>query len=85
MPDFSQMDEAELKAFRLTKNGELSVLRDEIRAAGRALEALRAAQDKARLDAMISEHGAEAVAAASNIITAPPAQASSKAPQIGAN
>jgi hypothetical protein len=81
VPDFSKMNEAKLKEFRLKKNGELRAIRDEIREAGQALERLRAEQDQAERDRAVSEYGAEAVAAASNIITAPPASGGARAPR----
>ena len=83
MPDFSKMNEAKLKEFRLKKNNELRAIRDEIREAGKALEALRAEQDRVAREAAVAEYGAEAVAEASNIITAPPASGGATAPQLG--
>ena len=84
MPDFEAMDEEQLKAFRLAGNLEIRRVRDELREAGRALERLRGAQDRAEFERALEEYGAEAVAAASNIVTAPPASASGRAPEIGA-
>lgn len=73
MPDFSKMNEARLKEFRLKKNNDMRAIRDELREAGKALEALRAEQDKAEREAAVTQYGADAVAAASNIVTSPPA------------
>ena len=80
MPDFDSMTEAELKAFRLSGNAQIRELRDELRMAGAALERLRAAADRAEYEAALERYGAEAVAAASRLIVAPPASAASRAP-----
>jgi hypothetical protein len=80
MPDFTRMNESQLKAFRLKKNRELRAIRDEIRAAGQSLERLRAEADRAEYDASVAMYGAEAVAAASKIVVAPPASAAPDSP-----
>lgn len=83
MPDFEAMTDKELRVFRSWCNAEMIRIREEMREAGRVLERKRAEADRAEYERVLAEYGADAVAAASKIITAPPAAADSSSPQIG--
>jgi hypothetical protein len=80
VPDFESMSDADLRAFRRDANLRLIAIRDEIRAAGKVLERKRAEADRAEYDASLAMYGAEAVAAASKIVVAPPASAAPDSP-----
>lgn len=77
MPDFEAMSDAELRKFRSESNARIIAIRAEIRAAGAVLERKRAEADRAEYAASLAMYGADAVAAASKLVIAPPASAES--------
>lgn len=83
MPDFEAMTDKELRVFRSEANARMIAIRAEMREAGRVLERKRAEADRAEYEAVLADYGADAVAAASKIITAPPAAADSSTPEKG--